>query len=283
MMPSSANNKTDKRNHDKNNMKNPPSSQRRLFDNSSSTVVALVDNDDHDEDTTTTTDRNIVTVPTSSVDNDDGGMMTRKRGSIERFLTADANNSTSMNSKPKKRSESSLTTTVVVGRSSGLDAVVVTPDVAVGIPNKIHSSSKRQRHSRIKNDTQHKEWNDNDDDVVDGDDDVDETNLYVPTHIHKNVGYISKSIIASDNKVIIDSKTKIVYDYICTNFNIPNDIEYNLKLYGPLSGTSYEDRIIHVYTIGKLQPKKSNHNKILDICIQCTKIGHKRNDCPTLI
>lgn len=96
---------------------------------------------------------------------------------------------------------------------------------------------------------------------------------YVPTYIHKNLSYKRQGVASLPPKV---QKT---FELVVENFNVPDDFEQN-RSFGPLSGTSYEERVITAYNLSQLEPKEGGY---VEICSSCATIGHKRNDCPDLV
>jgi hypothetical protein len=99
---------------------------------------------------------------------------------------------------------------------------------------------------------------------------------HVPTYLHKNVEYSRKG-----EKKISAPKIK-AFKWICERYVIPNDFEQKRE-YGPLSGTTYEERVIDAYSVGKLERKESASDEETCVCTVCADVGHKRDDCPTLI
>ena len=114
---------------------------------------------------------------------------------------------------------------------------------------------------------------------------------YIPEYIHKNVDYIRKVKVLKLSP--IQSR---VLQWIHDNFDVPNDFEQNRK-YGPLSGSSYPDRVITAYRLGSLERIKrtdgvdvddDNDDKIGSskhsvICTVCADLGHIADACPTLL
>jgi hypothetical protein len=96
---------------------------------------------------------------------------------------------------------------------------------------------------------------------------------YVPEYIHKAVGY------QREGKATLVENTITAFKLIVENYTIPEDFEQS-RSFGPLGGTSFEERVIRAYTLGKLKPKDE---KGIAICTQCCVLGHKRVECPTLI
>lgn len=95
---------------------------------------------------------------------------------------------------------------------------------------------------------------------------------YIPKYIHQNLDYHRRG------ESNLSETTQKVFALIESNFNIPSDFEQK-RSYGPLSGSSYEERVIQAYSLGKLKAKKDD----IPICTCCGTIGHKRFDCSTLI
>jgi hypothetical protein len=96
---------------------------------------------------------------------------------------------------------------------------------------------------------------------------------YVPKYIHKNLDY-KREGEKDLPKVSLD-----VYRLVCEHYEIPASFEQR-RAFGPLSGVSYEERIIREYSIGNLSPKEG---EAVSICTSCASLGHKREDCPNLI
>lgn len=99
---------------------------------------------------------------------------------------------------------------------------------------------------------------------------------YVPTYIHKNIGYQRKG------QATLSVKVKKTYAWIEKNYHIPTDFETNKFDYGPQSGTSYEERLVQAYNLSLLEPKNPQSSE-LEFCSSCTQIGHMKSDCPQLI
>ena len=98
---------------------------------------------------------------------------------------------------------------------------------------------------------------------------------YVPTYIHKNVEYHRKGEASNS----LPSKTLNVFQLITDHYAIPKDLEQS-RSYGPLSGSTYEERVISAYRLGKL---KASDTPATIICTGCAEIGHERDECPTLL
>jgi len=95
---------------------------------------------------------------------------------------------------------------------------------------------------------------------------------YVPKYIHKNVHYLRK------NQGKLPKHTRQTYDLVCEHYEIPTNFEQSHS-YGPLSGTTYEERVVQEYVLGKLNAK----DDAVEICTCCATLGHMRDDCPTLV
>jgi hypothetical protein len=117
---------------------------------------------------------------------------------------------------------------------------------------------------------------------------------YVPKYIHKNLDYQRKGEAS-----LTDSIRK-TFELVETYYDIPTDFENNVRKYGPLSGTCFEERVINAYNMGLLKPissSSSSHNddggdgeeekgdegSVVLICSECAVTGHTRVDCPELI
>lgn len=103
---------------------------------------------------------------------------------------------------------------------------------------------------------------------------------YVPTYIHKNVGYSSFGT-ATDR---LTDGQKLAFNFVVEQYHIPSDFETNRK-YGPLSGTSYEERVLAAYATNGLDPSEDADSALIrkGICTFCGIVGHRRKLCPDLI
>lgn len=99
------------------------------------------------------------------------------------------------------------------------------------------------------------------------------TEAYIPTYIHKNLSYRRHGTAS------LPSNVKGAFDLVQEHYEIPVDFEES-RSYGPLSGTSFEERVITAYNLSQLEPKNGEG---VQICSICVTLGHKRNDCPDLI
>jgi hypothetical protein len=98
---------------------------------------------------------------------------------------------------------------------------------------------------------------------------------YVPTYIHKNVGY------RRERDGLLSDVVLRAFDQIVAAHVIPDDLEQS-RAYGPLSGACYQDRVLQAYTLGRLTVRK-DFTGATCICTVCAETGHKRDACPTLI
>ena len=103
---------------------------------------------------------------------------------------------------------------------------------------------------------------------------------YVPTYIHKNVGY-QRFGTATDR---LSDGQKLAFAFVVENYDIPADFETNRK-YGPLSGTSYEERVLAAYATKGLTPSEDSDSTLVrkGICTFCGELGHKKKLCPELL
>ena len=103
---------------------------------------------------------------------------------------------------------------------------------------------------------------------------------YVPTYIHKNVGY-ARFGTALDR---LSDGQKLAFAFVVDKYDIPADFETNRK-YGPLSGTSYEERVLAAYATDGLTPSEDADPDVIrkGICTFCGELGHKKKLCPELL
>lgn len=100
---------------------------------------------------------------------------------------------------------------------------------------------------------------------------------YVPEYIHKNLDYKKRG------EKTLSATTSEVYRLVCEHYEIPDNFEQR-RSFGPLSGTSYEERVVQAYAVGRLaSSRKDGDAPAAEICTCCAALGHKRVDCPTLI
>lgn len=107
---------------------------------------------------------------------------------------------------------------------------------------------------------------------------------YIPSYIHKNVEYVRKGQIMKLSPI----QSKLL-SWIDDHYEIPNDFEQNRK-FGPLSGSSYVDRVITAYRLGSLKriegsdhDDRTTHMNHSVICTVCADLGHVADACPTLL
>lgn len=106
---------------------------------------------------------------------------------------------------------------------------------------------------------------------------------FVPVYIHKNLGYHTKGTVNL-------SETSLkAFSLICQTHIIPDDLQSS-RVHGPLSGSSYEERVLQKYMLRQLQPKPEYQVDGIEdvsssgkICIACAEQGHIRDDCPSLL
>lgn len=98
---------------------------------------------------------------------------------------------------------------------------------------------------------------------------------YVPTYIHKNLDYHRKGMAADS----LPPKTLKAFELITKHYIIPRNLEQS-RSYGPLSGSTYEQRVISAYRLGKLE---AVDEPAAIICTACVEIGHDRDYCPSLL
>lgn len=103
----------------------------------------------------------------------------------------------------------------------------------------------------------------------------DKTKEYVPSYIHKNLDYQRKGLATHVLPPNIIKAFQLIEKY----YHIPADIEQS-RLYGPLSGISYEEKVIAALRLGKL---RSIDTPATEICTVCAELGHQRDDCPALL
>lgn len=97
-----------------------------------------------------------------------------------------------------------------------------------------------------------------------------------PNAIFKKVGYFCKGTMAS---ALPQNFMKVVR-YIESSFIIPEDFEVS-QAYGVHSGSCYEKRLVAAYTWKQLNLKSGK--KFIEMCVECGKEGHLRDECETLL
>jgi hypothetical protein len=63
------------------------------------------------------------------------------------------------------------------------------------------------------------------------------------------------------------------------HFLIPEDFDLDYR-FGPLSGVSYEQRLISSYEHNLLTRKDSSPATLPTLCTNCAEAGHSRRYCP---
>ena len=98
---------------------------------------------------------------------------------------------------------------------------------------------------------------------------------------------------------------KQIFDLVEEHYAIPSNFETDIRSYGPLSGTCFEERVVNAYDRGlllsssvkskrkmKTKTKKEDNQQSVEttitdgavlICSHCADLGHGRNDCLELI
>lgn len=95
---------------------------------------------------------------------------------------------------------------------------------------------------------------------------------YVPHYLYKNVQYKRKG------EVDLNTGARKAFHLIEENYIVPSNFESS-RMYGPWSGSSYEERLINAYECNLLQPKGQS----IPFCCACGEIGHSRRICSTLL
>mmetsp|Transcript_24864 Transcript_24864/g.45018 ORF Transcript_24864/g.45018 Transcript_24864/m.45018 type:complete len:226 (-) Transcript_24864:183-860(-) len=118
--------------------------------------------------------------------------------------------------------------------------------------------------------------------------DDDDTKYPVPIYLHNNLEYQTRG------KVKLDEAQTKVYHHVIDHYQIPKDFERNIS-YGPLSGSSFEERVMSAYSQGRLHRKEefvidsddndgtNETNEETKICSYCGETGHMRHACRKLI
>lgn len=92
---------------------------------------------------------------------------------------------------------------------------------------------------------------------------------YVPKYLHKNVEY--QRAATKD----LPERTRKAFAVLVRYCELPEDLEQSRR-YGPLSGSSYEERALAAYGLGYLDTD-------VDICTACGSEGHRKSSCPELV
>lgn len=89
--------------------------------------------------------------------------------------------------------------------------------------------------------------------------------------IHKAVGYKTEGL-----SQLTANQTAVV-EWIKDNFIVPLDFDISHE-FGPLSGVSYEERLLNAYMFGKIEPREGvTYRKR---CWECGEFGHFPQHCP---
>ena len=99
---------------------------------------------------------------------------------------------------------------------------------------------------------------------------------YIPTYIHANVGYTRRS---DGSLLSLPLPARKALEAVLDKYDIPPDFE--TRKYGPLSGLTWEKRVLNCYDSGALEAFR--HGSELLVCVHCGRGGHKRNECPDLL
>jgi Zinc knuckle len=92
-------------------------------------------------------------------------------------------------------------------------------------------------------------------------------------------------------QTMITLAPRLVYqttNVLATNFRMFNAVLVHLALrccnrFGPLSGTSAEERLVVAYLGGQLNPRAGKESAAdVKMCIECGEAGHFRRDCPAI-
>lgn len=169
---------------------------------------------------------------------------------------------------PTKKRKHSLPDFFSSAASDGASAIVVTPEKSEPSAT---STTTLTATSKPKND------------------DVGETkkgdDRYVPRYIHKNLNYQGRGLASTS------ATLRTTFALVEQHYRLPSDLETN-RVYGPLSGTCYEERAVEAYNLGLLEPREgasggneatATSSATVSICCHCAVLGHKRDDCPDLI
>jgi hypothetical protein len=95
---------------------------------------------------------------------------------------------------------------------------------------------------------------------------------YVPHYLYKNLQYRRKG------EADLNTGARKAFDLIEENYFVPQNFESS-RIYGPWSGSSYEERLINAYECNLLQPKVGS----ILFCCACGEVGHSRRLCPSLL
>eukprot|EP00611_Tribonema_gayanum_P002571 TRINITY_DN11923_c0_g1_i1.p2 TRINITY_DN11923_c0_g1~~TRINITY_DN11923_c0_g1_i1.p2 ORF type:complete len:178 (-),score=60.54 TRINITY_DN11923_c0_g1_i1:604-1098(-) len=97
---------------------------------------------------------------------------------------------------------------------------------------------------------------------------------YVQEALHKQVIY------QTEGKAQLSPAMAKVYAFVKENFDVPPMFDKRHR-YGPLSGTSAEERLVVAFLDGQLQPKQGRDSAAFaKLCVECGEEGHRARDCP---
>ncbi|GMI28050.1 hypothetical protein TrRE_jg3022, partial [Triparma retinervis] len=99
---------------------------------------------------------------------------------------------------------------------------------------------------------------------------------YSPLAIYKNISYTPRG---DDTALSLSPPRLAALSLILERVAIPGDFE--TRKYGPLSGTSWEERVLTCYDGGMVGGDRTGKGEW--ICTECGEIGHRRKVCKTLI
>ncbi|KAL7575835.1 hypothetical protein ACA910_003157 [Epithemia clementina (nom. ined.)] len=105
-----------------------------------------------------------------------------------------------------------------------------------------------------------------------------ERDEFVPGYVHINLDYDTVG------KADLPDATIRAFALVCETHTIPSDLQSS-RVHGPLSGSSYEEKVLQAYVLNKLFPKEEFIGDVnsTTICVECAEQGHIRDDCPSLL
>ena len=106
--------------------------------------------------------------------------------------------------------------------------------------------------------------------------DNEDESIFKPKYIHFNVGYHPRGELA------LDARSLKVYRFIRDHYLIPSTFEVDYT-YGPLSGSSFEERVLRSYSLGQLEVRGGLHECDLQVCTYCGEEGHMKGHCNKLL
>jgi hypothetical protein len=98
---------------------------------------------------------------------------------------------------------------------------------------------------------------------------------YVPVYLYKNIHYHCGG--TTSMSPTLAQCVRLIRQH----YHVPPEHEPPERQ-RPLSGMTYEERLVQEYSLGRLQPRSSCTTRV-SICTACAEVGHVRWDCPTLI